>query len=32
VAGDFVLPPATAERLYDLSVVGGSAGARVVVK
>ncbi|MFN7147586.1 MAG: hypothetical protein ACK4YP_27710, partial [Myxococcota bacterium] len=32
VAGDFVLPAARAERLYDASVVGWSNGARVVVE
>ncbi len=32
VTGDFVLPAARAERLYDASVVGWSNGARVVVE
>jgi uncharacterized protein YfaS (alpha-2-macroglobulin family) len=32
VAGDFVLPSARAERLYDAAVVGATPGARVVVE
>jgi hypothetical protein len=32
VVGDFVMPSARAERLYDATVVGWSAGARVVVE